>query len=429
MALDILIGVQWGDEGKGRFVDLLSQQMDYVARFAGGDNAGHTIHIGERVFKLHLLPSGMIDPRPISVLGAGMVINPVVLLKEMEFLRESGIPVNPSRLLISHRAHLVTPGHRLLDQLNEARRGAQKIGTTGRGIGPAYVDKVNRSGILFNDLLIPDRLIDKLTMHMEEVNQRVRDVVGFETIPVDQVIDDYTAMAEILRPYIADVGEVLRQALSRGKRILAEGAQGALLDIDHGGYPFVTSSSCLAPNALLSLGVGMPKDVRVIGVFKAFQTRVGEGDFPTEVFDETTAILRGDGSKPWDEFGTTTGRPRRVGWLDGVLLRQMAALNGVSVLGLTKLDVLSGLPVVKMCTAYGGQKVLDPLLVQGQVEPTYQDFPGWEGDLQSVRKWLDLPSNARHYVEAIEAFMDIPIRWVSVGPERQQVIYRDEDDR
>jgi len=424
MALEIVIGMQWGDEGKGRFVDFLSENAAYVARFAGGDNAGHTIHAGQSVFKLHLLPSGMIYPNTFGILGAGMVINPTVLIKEMNVLREGGIAISPQRLRISHRAHVITPGHQVLDKLNEFHRGSRKIGTTGRGIGPAYTDKVNRSGILFYDFLHPAQLTEKLQHNLAAVNEHIQQIVGFDSLDIDAIVQDYLRMGEILADYIDDVGVLLRGALAKGEKVLAEGAQGALLDIDHGGYPFVTSSSCLAPNALLSLGLGFSNDVKVIGIIKAFQSRVGEGHFPTELFDETSLFLRGDGSKAWDEFGTTTGRPRRVGWLDSVLLKQMIDLNGVNELGLTKLDVLSGLETIKICTAYAGEHKLDPLLDTEDTQPIYTSFDGWQEDLQGMRHWEDLPQAARHYVEAIEALVGVPIRWVSVGPERTQLIIR-----
>ena len=424
MSIEIVIGLQWGDEGKGRFVDLLSKDAVYVARFAGGDNAGHTIKSGETVYKLHLLPSGLIYPDTIGILGACMVINSAILLAEIEMLSAHGFEITPERLMISHRAQLITPAHQQMDQYLEFQRGSQKIGTTGRGIGPAYTDKVMRKGIIFHDLLTPDVFKEKLENNLRAQNGFLAGQPAFEPLDIEAISAEYLKYGEILRPFIQDVGEKLQTAQTNGERVLIEGAQGSLLDIDHGSYPFVTSSSCLAANAFLSLGMGVPKEFQVTGVVKAFQSRVGEGRFPTELFDETSTFLRGDGSKQWDEFGTTTGRPRRVGWLDGVLLKRMIALNGVDALAMTKLDVLSGLETIKFCRAYSGDVGLDPLLATGEFEPVYESLPGWQEDLQSIRNWDDLPQAAQNYVEALEDFLGIPISWISVGPERSQVIPR-----
>jgi adenylosuccinate synthase len=426
MAIQIIIGTQWGDEGKGRFVDLLSQDAAYVARFAGGDNAGHTIKIGETIHKLHLIPSGVIYPKTIGVLGSGMVINPAVFLQEIDQLRESGVRIDADRLMISNRAHMITPGHRLMDQVSEWKRGKNKIGTTGRGIGPAYTDKVKRTGIIFHDMLDEKRFSEKLRNNLEAINQEITEIDAFDALDIDSIIVDYLKMAEIIRPYIKTSEQILRAAMKNGQKILVEGAQGSLLDINHGSYPYVTSSSCLAANALLSLGIGMTKDFDVIGVTKAYQTRVGEGKFPTELFDENAAFLRGDGSKQWDEFGTTTGRPRRVGWLDAVLLREMVALNGVTELALTKLDVLSGLNEIKICTAYDNlAEGMDPILDCDEITPRYTNYQGWQEDLQGIRKWEDLPKAAQDYVRVIEELAGAKVRWISVGPERSQYIQCD----
>lgn len=424
MTLEIVIGLQWGDEGKGRFVDLLSEDVAYVARFAGGDNAGHTIRIGNDVYKLHLLPSGLICPNTIGVLGAGMVINPAVLIDEIEMLSRSGFCITPERLMISHRAQIITPAHQVRDRLLEFKRGNKKIGTTGRGIGPAYTDKVMRKGLIFHDMLDRELFREKLQKNLSALNEELESYELFEPLDIKVILSDYLTYADRLFPYIQDAGERLQEALANDQKILAEGAQGALLDIDHGSYPYVTSSSCLAANALLSLGIGLPRTIQVTGVVKAFQSRVGEGRFPTELFDETADFLRGDGSKQWDEFGTTTGRPRRVGWLDGVLLKRMVVLNGVDSLAMTKLDVLSGLENVKFCKSYDGETGIDPLLSTGNFTPVYETLSGWEEDIQSIRRWEDLPDNAKKYVKAIEEFSGISIPWVSVGPERSQVIRR-----
>jgi adenylosuccinate synthase len=424
MTLQIVIGAQWGDEGKGRFVDLLSAKADVVARFAGGDNAGHTIRIGDDVYKLHLIPSGLIYPQTVGVIGSGTVINPFVLIGEMESLREAGVIVNPDRLKISYAAHMITPAHMALDRAREASLGKAKIGTTARGIGPAYVDKARRSGIQYNDLLDLAFFKERLTQNLEQAN---RELNLYSAAPLDiaAIVTEYMGYAETLAPYIADTSAIVMDALDAGQHVIAEGAQGALLDIDHGSYPFVTSSSCGAANALVGLGIGTPDEMSVVGIVKTFQTRVGSGPFPTELQGEMAASLRGDGSQQWDEFGTTTGRARRIGWLDGVLLKRVARMNGLTELGLTKLDVLSGIPEIKFCTGYKpAEGVISPLLARTEIEPIYETFKGWDEDIMNITNWEELPKTAQDYVLAIEAYCGVPVRWISVGPERSQVIYR-----
>ncbi len=424
MTLQIVIGTQWGDEGKGRFVDLLSAQADVVARFAGGDNAGHTIRIGEDVYKLHLIPSGLIYPQTVGVVGSGTVINPLVLLGEMDSLRAAGVVVNPDRLKISYAAHMITPAHMALDRAREASLGKAKIGTTARGIGPAYVDKARRSGIQYHDLLDLDFFKERLMQNLEQANRELK-LYGAEVLDVAAIVEEYLGYASTLAPYVADTSAIVMDALDAGRHVIAEGAQGALLDIDHGSYPFVTSSSCSAANALVGLGIGTPDKMSVVGIVKTFQTRVGSGPFPTEVEGEMAGMLRGDGSQQWDEFGTTTGRARRIGWLDGVLLKRVVRMNGVTELGLTKLDVLSGIPQIKFCTAYQpAANVISPLLARTEIEPIYETFQGWDKNIMGVTQWEDLPKAAQQYVLAIEAHCGVPVRWISVGPERNQVIYR-----
>jgi len=352
MSFTIVVGSQWGDEGKGRVVDLLAADADLVARYYGGDNAGHTVSVGEQTFKLHLIPSGIIQPHTTGLLGNGMVINPAVLLEEMEKLEEAGIKISPERIVISSAAHVITPGHRALDQAREKSRGDDKIGTTQRGIGPAYTTKVNRSGLRMEKMLHPSSFARAVEDHIEQVNHELQALFNMEPLDSQEIGEEYQGYAERLAPYVGDVGAVCQRGLREGKQILAEGAQGTLLDLDHGTYPFVTSSTPTAPGALVGLGVGIGSADRVVGVTKAFQTRVGEGPFPTEVFDNTARRLRGTGEHFWDEFGTTTGRPRRVGWLDTVLLRYAVRVNGISELTLTKLDILSGLHPLRICTAY-----------------------------------------------------------------------------
>lgn len=423
MTLQIIIGTQWGDEGKGRFVDLLSADAQYVARYSGGDNAGHTLRIQDHVYKLHLIPSGIIYPQTTGILGNGMVINPRVLLREMDELNAAGIKISPDRLKISYAAHLITPAHQVLDAAREMHLGKSKIGTTGRGIGPAYTDKARRVGVRALDMLDLASFSEKLKQNLEQKNEELK-LYGAEALDVASIVDEFRRFAETLSPYVADTSAILYDALKAGKKVIAEGAQGALLDIDFGTYPYVTSSSCVAGNAMVGLGIGVPGSIHTTGITKVFQTRVGEGPFPTELFDETSHFLRGDGSKQWDEFGTTTGRPRRVGWLDAVLLKKVIQMNGVNELALTKLDVLSNLLEVKICTAYQGVSSISPLVLNDAIQPQYRSFKGWSGDLMGVRQWEDLPAEARDYVLFIEEYCQTPVRYISVGPERSQLIKR-----
>lgn len=429
MPLDIIVGAQWGDEGKGRVVDLLAEGADTVARYNGGDNAGHTVMVGSRSFKLHLIPSGVIHTHTTAVIGNGVVINPATLLTEIEMLRAAGIPINPQRLRISHAAHLITSAHLALDKAQEAARGQSKIGTTLRGIGPAYTDKASRTGIRLESMLNLDgyaNAIRKLTL---DINQRLTRLYDADSLDPEAVAGEATDLARQVVPYITDVSAYLSGALKDGKRVLAEGAQGTLLDLDHGTYPFVTSSYPTAPGALVGLGLSASWAGRIIGVTKAFQTRVGEGGFPTEVFGEAAQRLRGTGKNAWDEFGTTTGRPRRVGWLDLVLLRYAARINGLTELALTKLDVLSGLDKVLLCPAY--RRKADQTLVTdlpmgpgdlSPFEPIFEEMPGWQADLRECRAWEDLPSPAREYILRIEDLSGVTVQMVSVGPEREQIV-------
>jgi len=427
MPLDIVVGAQWGDEGKGRIVDLLSSQAEVVARFNGGDNAEHTVTVGDQTFKLHLIPSGIIHSHTTGVVGSGVVVNPETLLSEVEMLRSHGVCVDETRLRLSHAAHLITPLHRALDKVQEQSRGKDSIGTTGRGIGPAYTDKAARTGLRLEDMLNPRTLREKMNLHIDGVNLLLTRLYNVQALDAEPVIEQYLEYARILTPYITDTSLLVHDALQRGARVLAEGAQGTLLDIDYGTYPFVTSSSPTASGALVGLGIGPTQVDRVVGVVKAFQTRVGSGPFPTELHDETATRLRGTGAQPWDEYGTTTGRPRRVGWLDLVLLRYAARINGLNELVVTKLDVLSGLPVVKICVAYraGGNTYADlPLGVAdlSPYEPVYEELPGWQESLTGARSWDSLPPAARGFIERLSELCRVPVHSVSVGPERDQVV-------
>jgi len=340
MPLDIVVGTQWGDEGKGRFVDLLAAQADYVARFNGGDNAGHTVTVGSQTFKLHLVPSGIVQPHTVGVIGNGVAVNPSILLEEMNMLIDSGVDTSPQRLHLSYGAHIITAAHLALDQAQENARGRAKIGTTLRGIGPAYTSKVSRQGVRLLDMLDIDSFKFKIQQHVAEINLQLTKLYDSEPLDSQGIVDELIQFANHLTPHIRDISSILTEALHRKQRVLAEGAQGTLLDLDHGTYPFVTSSTPTAGGALVGLGLGMGFEDRVIGVTKSFQTRVGSGPFPTELTDELAQQLRGTGEQPWDEFGTTTGRPRRVGWLDLVLLRYAVRINGINELAITKLFFL-----------------------------------------------------------------------------------------
>jgi adenylosuccinate synthase len=427
MPLNIVVGAQWGDEGKGRVVDRLARDASYVARFNGGDNAGHTVTVGEQTFKLHLLPSGLIYPHTVGAIGNGVVINPATLLSEAKMLRDEGVEVNPERLRISYAAHIITPAHIAMDKALEAAR-EDKIGTTMRGIGPAYTDKVSREGLRMEKMLYPEEYAEAIEAHVTDVNWKLENLYQAEPLDAKAAASEAYEYARLIAPYVGDVSHLLYQALQTGQQVLAEGAQGTLLDLDQGTYPFVTSSNPTSSGALTGLGVGPSWVGRVIGVTKAFQTRVGEGSFPTEASGEIATSLRGTGDKPWDEFGTTTGRPRRVGWLDLVLLRFAARINGFTELVLTKLDILTGFPEVKVCTAYyskDGQLVYDLPLGPGSLfdyTPMYEELPGWDKDLWGVRRWEELPREARKYIQRIEEVSEIPVGLVSVGPERNQIV-------
>lgn len=427
MPLDIIVGAQWGDEGKGHITDRLAAKSALVARYSGGDNAGHTVTVAGDVFKLHLVPSGIVHDNVPCLIGNGVVINPAVLLREIDELAARQVDVSPGRLKISRNAHLITPAHVALDKAMETERGKEAIGTTLRGIGPAYTDKTSRTGLRAGLLADPEGLADAIQQHVEAKNRILEQVYGADPLPVTAVAAQYTDYARRLAPYLTDGSVLVNDTLQAGHPVLAEGAQGTFLDLDHGTYPFVTSSSPIAGGALIGLGVG-PKVVRrVIGVAKAFTTRVGGGPFPCEVRGETALRLRGTGDKPWDEYGTTTGRPRRVGWLDLVMLRHATCINGLTELVLTKLDILSGLEQLPVCVAYeiNGERVEHfptDLAVLAQCRPVYETLDGWREDIMSARQLSDLPANARRYIDFVAETTRVPVTFVSVGPGREQVI-------
>ncbi len=434
MPLNLILGAQWGDEGKGRITDLLAGEAQVVARYSGGDNAGHTVTVGAQLYKLHLLPSGMVQPKAVGVLGNGMVINPARLLEEMEALGKLGLDVSPARIKISHAAHLITPAHIALDKADEGARAGGKlagtgmIGTTGRGIGPAYTDKIARRGLRLELLLDPEHLGDRVAEHVRAANVALQKVYGQPPLEAAPIAAQYADYARRLAPYITDTSLYLHQQLQAGAAVLAEGAQGTLLDIDLGTYPFVTSSSPTTGGAFTGLGIGPQFTGRVIGVTKVFQTRVGEGPFPTEAFGAEAERLRGSGTNPWDEFGTTTGRPRRCGWLDLVLLRYAIRINGLTELALTKMDVLSGLKSVKLCSAYtdkSGKIHTELPLGPADLAPysaVLEDIPGWEAEVGGARALADLPQAARRYVKRIEELTGVRVSLISVGPERNQIV-------
>jgi adenylosuccinate synthase len=427
MPLHIVIGAQWGDEGKGRILDAIAGEAAVVARFSGGDNAGHTVTTDGKIFRLHLIPSGIVHPKPLCILGSGMVINPQRLLAEMDQLRAQGVDCSPERIKISHAAHLLTPLHIALDQAEEAAR-EKKIGTTGRGIGPAFSEKTARCGLRAEILAEPEDCAEKIRTHIQRGNRTLEKLYSQPPLDADAIAATFFQYAQTFGPYIADTSRLVADALRGGKTVLAEGAQGTLLDLDQGTYPFVTSSNTGIAGAFSGLGVGARDLGRVIGVVKAFQTRVGEGPFPTELTGEIGNRLRGTGSMPWDEFGTTTGRPRRCGWLDLMLLRYSARQNGMTEFVLTKLDILSGISPVRICTAYerGGKTYPElPLGISGleSFRPVYTDLPGWDADIRKARTKEELPAAARAYVERIEKETGVPVSMVSVGSERKEVIH------
>ncbi|MBE0467251.1 MAG: adenylosuccinate synthase [Candidatus Desulforudis sp.] len=419
MSTVVLVGAQWGDEGKGKLTDYMAEEADVVVRYQGGNNAGHTVVTGGREFKLHLVPSGILHPEKVCVIGNGVVIDPAVLRRELEMLGESGWSL--ATLYISERAHLIMPYHRRLDELEEENRNGCCIGTTRRGIGPAYTDKYARDGIRMVDLLEKDaQRLKKIVARKCRFMEKLYDSRDFNP---EEVVREYLGHAAHFRPYVRDTSLLVYDAVQAGRNVLFEGAQGTLLDVDHGTYPYVTSSNPTAAAAAVGSGVGPRVIDHVIGVTKAYTTRVGEGPFPTELEDGTGQCLRQAGR----EFGTTTGRPRRCGWLDAVVLRYAARVNGLDYLAVTKLDVLSGLPMLRICRAYNsrGREIRDfPSRVSDLAEyvPVYEELPGWSEDLTGVRSLNELPGAARGYLERLSELAGVPVGLVSVGPGREQTL-------
>ena len=426
MPSTVIVGAQWGDEGKGKIVDLLAARADVVARFQGGNNAGHTIVHGDEVFKFHLIPSGILYPDTICVIGNGVVVDPAVLTGEIDGLRERG--VDTSNLRLSANAHLIMPYHLMLDQVGEAKLGKREIGTTRRGIGPCYADKALRLGIRVQDMLDEKILKQKIIAALQPKAQQLREFERDPALDLQTITEQYLLYGSRLEQYIADTTSLIHDALDSGRQVIFEGAQAALLDIDHGTYPFVTSSNPIAGAACVGTGVG-PKDIgEVWGVAKAYATRVGAGPFPTELDDEAGEALREKGG----EFGTTTGRPRRTGWLDLVALRYAARINGLTSLSITKLDVLGGQDVLPVATAYESSEGDDGARLEKfpyhqsvlhHVSPVYTELAGWSEDISDARTPEDLPQAARDYIAYIEEFVGVPVNLVGVGPGNDQIVW------
>ena len=415
----VVVGTQWGDEGKGKITDFLSANAEVIARYQGGDNAGHTIVIDGKKFKLHLIPSGIFFPEKVSVIGNGVVVNPKSLVKELAYLHEEGVSTDSLR--ISDRAHVILPYHIELDRLQEESKGENKIGTTIKGIGPAYMDKAARVGIRIADLLDREVFAERLRINLEEKNRQFTKLYDAEALSFDDIFEEYYEYGQQIKQYVTDTSVILNDALDNGKRVLFEGAQGVMLDIDQGTYPFVTSSNPVAGGVTIGSGVGPSKIDKVVGVCKAYTSRVGDGPFPTELFDEVGDRIREVGH----EYGTTTGRPRRVGWFDSVVMRHSRRVSGITNLSLNSIDVLSGLDTVKICVAYDldGERIdyypasLEQLK---RCKPIYEELPGWSEDITGVRHLDELPENARNYVRRVGELVGVRISTFSVGPDRDQ---------
>jgi adenylosuccinate synthase len=418
----VVVGLQWGDEGKGKIVDVLSEKADVVARYQGGHNAGHTVVIHNEKFILHLIPSGILYKDKICLIGNGVVVDPAALIEEMNGLTQRGIKIR-GNLFLSKNAHIIMPYHMALDRENEKLRGAKSIGTTGRGIGPAYSDKIGRSGIRVADLLQPAVFKEKLKANLLHINFLLEHLYKAPVFDVEHIFDEYMGYARELSEYIADTDIIVNNTISEKGNVLFEGAQGTLLDIDHGTYPYVTSSNAIAGGACTGIGVGPTKISKVLGIVKAYTTRVGSGPFPTEITDELGDRIREKGG----EYGATTGRPRRCGWLDMVILKHSARINGLTGIAITKLDILDGLEVLKICTAYRYHgKILDEfpkeINIFSECEPVYMEMPGWNTNTQGIKNFNDLPKNAKAYIKKIEKILRVKVQLISTGQRRDELI-------
>lgn len=419
----ILIGAQWGDEGKGKIIDLLADKSDYIVRFQGGANAGHTVRFGKQEYVLHLIPSGIVHPGKRCVIGNGVVVDPEALFAEIDSLKRNGIRV-ANRLFISEQSHLIMPYHKLIDRLHEETTANGRIGTTKRGIGPCYADKMARLGIRVVDLLDPSFFKERLTYILEEKNKILRQLYNHPGLPLDEIHVKYANYAKRLKPFVADTISLLNDAIRKKKRILFEGAQGTLLDVDHGTYPYVTSSNATAGGAMTGTGIAPTHIGEIMGVVKAYTTRVGEGPFPTEFEPNLMERIRNKG----EEFGATTGRPRRCGWFDAVVARHSVRVNGLNRMAIMKLDVLDELPAIKIAVAYKHNgKIYRTFPANTRIlehcAPVYEEHPGWQSDIRKIRRYRDLPKNAQRYLNRLSRLLETPISIVSVGSERSETIF------
>lgn len=423
MSAFVVLGAQWGDEGKGKMTDFLAESTDVVVRFQGGNNAGHTVEVGEKQYKLHLIPSGILNENKLNVLGNGVVLDPKALFDEIKYLEDLGVKVSPENLIVSDRAQLIMPYHKVLDAVKEKARGKNAIGTTKKGIGPCYTDKVERCGIRVCDLMNAEVFKEKLEENIKSKNDMLVNVYNEESLNFEEIYNEYMEFAKKLKPFVQDVSVRVYDEIKAGKKVLFEGAQGMLLDIDHGTYPFVTSSSTISGGVCSGVGIGPTMITGAVGVAKAYTTRVGKGPFPTELNDSTGDWIREKGG----EFGVTTGRSRRCGWLDLVILKTSARVSGLTSLVVTKIDTLAGLDKIKVCVGYKFEdKIIDyfPASLEdlSRCEPVYEEFEGWGEEVANAKSYDEIPENAKKYLKKIEEFTGVRIDIVSVGPKRDQTI-------
>lgn len=423
MSAFIVLGAQWGDEGKGKMTDYLAEGADVVVRFQGGNNAGHTVEVGDKQYKLHLIPSGILYKDKLNVIGNGVVIDPKALFEEIDYLTSLGVEVTPENLIISDRAHLIMPYHKVLDGIKEKARGKNDIGTTGKGIGPCYTDKMERSGIRVCDLMHREVFEEKLRDNVQFKNSIITKVFNGEALEFESIYNDYLTYAERMRPFVRDISVQVYDSIKAGKNVLFEGAQGTLLDIDYGTYPYVTSSNTIAGGVSNGVGIGPTMITNAVGIAKAYTTRVGKGPFPTELLEETGEWLRDKGH----EYGVTTGRARRCGWLDLVILKSAARISGLTSFAVTKVDTLAGMEKIKVCVGYRfNGKIIDyvPASLEdlAKCEPIYEEFDGWDESIANARSYEELPENAKVYLSKIEEFTDTKVSIISVGPRRDQTI-------
>lgn len=427
MSAFIVLGAQWGDEGKGKMTDYLAEEADVVVRFQGGNNAGHTVEVADRQYKLHLIPSGILYDDKVNVIGNGVVVDPKALFEEIEYLENEGVKVTPDKLIISDRAHLIMPYHKVLDKLKEKARGKNDIGTTGKGIGPCYTDKFERCGIRVCDLLHENVFEEKLKENVEMKNSYITKVLGGEALNFEEILSEYKEFAKKIKPFVKDTSVKVYDSIKEGKDVLFEGAQGMLLDIDYGTYPYVTSSNTTAGGVSNGAGIGPNLITNAVGVTKAYTTRVGKGPFPTELNDETGEWIREKGH----EYGVTTGRSRRCGWLDLVIVKSAVRVSGLTSLAVTKVDTLAGLDKIKVCVGYKFEdKVIDyfPASLEdlAKCEPIYEEFEGWDDSIANARSYEEIPENAKKYLAKISEVTGAKISIISVGPKRDQTIKVDE---